>query len=77
MAYIAKLPELETLGISGTKVGDAGLEKLTGMSSLRNVIARDTKVTEKGVSLLRRRNIGVTYTEVSPEPPTVIPPLVP
>lgn len=68
MTYVAKLPHLHTLYVSQTTVGDAGLEKLVGMPRPNaNVIANQTRVTERGASLLRQRKISVSY-EYKPAP---------
>ena len=78
MTYVAKLPHLETLICEPRPtVGDAGLEKLAGTTSLQNVIAPTRKLRKAAYSLLRQRKISVTYTQVSPEPPTAIAPVVP
>ena len=68
MTYVAKLPHLRTLYVTQTAVGDAGLEKLAGMTGREvNITAYQTKVTQRGASLLRQRNIGVSY-EFNPPP---------
>jgi hypothetical protein len=68
MTYVAKLPHLRTLYVSQTTVGDAGLEKLAGMTGPNAyVTANQTRVTERGASFLRQRNIDVSY-EYKPAP---------
>jgi len=45
-----RFPSLDTLGLKGPKVTDAGLMHLKGLKQLRVLILRDTLVTGKGKS---------------------------
>ena len=42
------------LSISGTKVTDAGLKELAGLTSLQTLVLNDTEVTDAGIAELRK-----------------------
>jgi len=45
---------LRYLNLYGTAIGDAGLEQLTGLKSLRNLYVWQTKVTDEGIKKLKQ-----------------------
>ncbi len=48
------MPNLETLDVSGTKIGDAGILQLKTSKTLRSLNCRDTKVTRDAVNQLQK-----------------------
>ena len=45
---------MQSLDLQQTNVGDKGLEHLKGLTSLRELNVRQTKVTDAGVANLRK-----------------------
>lgn len=46
--------QLEILTLTGTRIGDAGLEKLSGLRHLRNIELDATNITDAGLEHFRR-----------------------
>lgn len=70
LAYLARLPKLERLDLSGTDLTDAGLGFLRGLTHLVRLDVSDTKVTDAGLVALQElpalRKLTVTGTAVTP-----------
>ena len=49
-----KLKNLRLLSLNQTEITDNGLVSLQGMTTLRELFVRHTKVTEKGVAELKK-----------------------
>jgi len=51
------------LGLSGTRVSDAGLKHLRGFKQLRSLFLLGSKVTDKGAEALEKRlpKCDITY----------------
>ena len=54
MGYVPDLAALQTLGLMDTKVTDAGLVHLTGLTNLQELGLGSTKVTDAGVADLQK-----------------------
>jgi hypothetical protein len=54
LPYFARLPRLERLDLSGTRVTDAGLASLQALPRLKRVDLTGTAVSAAGVRELRR-----------------------
>ena len=48
--------DLNSLGMSNTRITDAGLENLKGMRDLRTLFLSGTKITDAGIEELKRAN---------------------
>lgn len=53
MAAIAGLPRLEYLDLEATRVGDAALRLLREAKGLRDLVVKNTNVTDGGIADLR------------------------
>ena len=62
MRALAGLNKLETLGLYGTRVTDAGLKAIQGLPSLRRLYVGGTPVTEPGLDALRKARRGLVIT---------------
>ena len=51
-AHLAKLNDLQSLSLAGTKVTDAGLAQLAGLSSLENLDLKGLAITDRGLAEL-------------------------
>ena len=51
---VAQLKDLEWLNLYGTKVTDAGLLKLKGLTKLRKIYLWDSKATPEGAEALKK-----------------------
>ena len=54
MEHLKGLTQLQTLDLSFTEVGDAGLQYLRGLTQLQLLYLIGTKVSDAGVSDLRK-----------------------
>ena len=54
MGYVPDLAALQTLGLMDTKVTDAGLVHLTGLTNLQTLNFSFTKVTDAGIADLKK-----------------------
>ena len=54
MGYVPDLAALQTLGLMDTKVTDAGLVHLTGLTNLQTLNFSFTKITDAGVAELQK-----------------------
>ncbi len=50
MAHIARFADLEVLDLGGTKVGDAGLARLAGLTRLHDLNLSGTRVSDAGLA---------------------------
>lgn len=66
LALFRDFPFVQTLDLSHTGIGDAGLASLTGLRSLEDLTIVDTKVTSLALEAFRRDNPTVN---VIMEPP--------
>lgn len=66
LSLFRDFPFVQTLDLSHTGVGDAGLAHLTGLRSLEELIVVDTKVSTPALEAFRRDNPSV---KVTTEPP--------
>ena len=48
------LPQLQTLGLAGTYVTDAGLKELAALKQLQTLRLDNTKVTDAGIAELKK-----------------------
>ncbi|MDC0050713.1 hypothetical protein OAJ79_03685, partial [Verrucomicrobia bacterium] len=51
---VAKLQQLTSLDLFGTKITDAGLKEVAKMKQLNSLDLRDTQVTDAGVAELKK-----------------------
>jgi hypothetical protein len=63
LAQLAKIPNLKTVTLDGTRISDEGLQHLHAISSLEFVTLRTTAVTSEGIANLKKAlpNVIVTY----------------
>jgi hypothetical protein len=54
MAALVAMKNLNTVDLSETAITDAGLEKLSGLPSLRSLYLTGSRVTEAAVEAFRR-----------------------
>jgi hypothetical protein len=62
---LSALPALRNLNLEGTKVTDAGLEHLKGMTSLEQLGVLGTGVTKEGEAAIRQSIKGLTIIDYS------------
>jgi hypothetical protein len=67
-AALRQLGGLQTLDLAKTALGDAGLNALSGMPSLRKLYVGETKVTPEAVAAFRKANPGVEVSWTPPAP---------
>jgi Leucine-rich repeat (LRR) protein len=54
LVQLTKIPNLKSLDLEGTRIGDEGIEHLHGISSLEFVSLRTTAVTREGITNLKK-----------------------
>lgn len=69
VAELARLPKLETLGLSNTTIDDEGAMHLSQMPSLKSLVIQGCAISEAGVERLCERNPSLT---VFPTPQSVM-----
>ena len=57
---LAKLSGLEVVDLSGTRITNAGLIQLEGLTKLKKLSLKGTTVTDEGIGQLRRKLPTVT-----------------
>ena len=65
---LAELPDLEVANFFGTGLGDQGLVRLAGSSSLERVYAGGSNVTAEGVAEAKMKRPGLTIIWKAPQP---------
>ncbi len=69
LVHLKELPNLESLCLEGSPITDAGLKHLYPLKKLTFVTLSNTKVTQKGVDVLRRVLPKAHISWYSPTPP--------
>jgi hypothetical protein len=54
MTHLARAASLKEINLTGTMVGDAGLETLAGMRQLEQLHLHGAQVSDEGVARLRK-----------------------
>jgi hypothetical protein len=55
LGFVAKMPKLGHLSLKGTTISDASAEQLANCTKLRILVLVDTKVTAKGIRVIREK----------------------
>jgi hypothetical protein len=75
LSKLGRLPDLQSLDLTGVPIGDAGLEHLKNAKSLTTLNVPGTNVTAAGVAKLQAAlpNCKITANPENQKPPAAIP----
>ncbi len=73
LALFRDFPHVQTLDLSHTSIGDAGLTHLAGLPALEELILIETKISRSAIKNFQVAHPGVTITTQPPPKGTINP----